>query len=229
MLCGSRLPSLALLAGLTLLAGAAAAQPSGQPPGQPGQDQSGQGQQQPGPGYGQPGYGQPGYGQPGYGQPGNGQPGYGQPGYGQPGYGQPGYGQPGYGQPGYGQPGYGQQPPGYGQPGYGQPGYGQQPYAPPPMGGYAQQGQTHPRATLSMILGILGLVCCSVAAPFAWRIGAKAVSEIDASGGRLTGRGQAQAGKILGLIGTVLLALSVLLFVIAAATGNFTFEAGTSS
>lgn len=126
--------------------------PSGNPPGGPGQGSS-QG------GYGQPGYGQSGSGQ-GYGQ-GADQGGYGQPGYGQGGYGQPGSGQgssqggygqeqPGYGQGGYGQQGYPQQggypgypgseapPSGYGQPGYGQPGYGQPGYPQQPE--YPQQG-----------------------------------------------------------------------------------------
>ena len=81
----------------------------------------------------------------------------------------------------------------------------------------------------ALILGIVGLVCCSIAAPFAWSIGGKAVKEIDASGGRLGGRGQAQAGKILGIIGTVLLVLGVLFFIVAAVTGGLSFEAGTST
>ena len=44
-------------------------------------------------------------------------------------------------------------------------------------------------------------------APFALVIGRGAVKEIDASGGSLGGRGMAQAGYILGIIGTVILAL----------------------
>ena len=51
-------------------------------------------------------------------------------------------------------------------------------------------------------------------------IGRGAVKEIDASGGQL-GRGMAQAGFILGIIGTVILALSLLgavvLIIVAAA------------
>src|SRR5687768_4381210 len=114
------------------------------------------------------------------------------------------------------------QPP-YGQGGYGQGGYGQ---APPP-GGYGAT-QTHPKATTSLILGILGVVCCSLAAPFAWMIGKRTVNEIDASGGRYEGRGQAQAGYILGIVGTVLLILSLLFLILAAITGGLTFEAGTN-
>src|SRR5690349_12009349 len=42
-----------------------------------------------------------------------------------------------------------------------------------------------------------------------------AVKELDASMGRLGGRGQAQAGRILGIIGTVLLILSIIWVVVA--------------
>lgn len=129
-------------------------------------------------------------------------------------------GQPPY-DPNQPPPGYGQQPPSY-DPGQG--GYGQA--APPPMG-YAQP-QNHPRATTALVLGIVGIVCCEFVAPFAWAIGKKAVSEIDASGGQYGGRGQAQAGYILGIIGTVLLILGLLFFVVSLITGGFSFQAGTS-
>jgi hypothetical protein len=102
------------------------------------------------------------------------------------------------------QPPYGQQP-GYGQ-------YGQ-PYPPPgfPPGGYVQD---HPKATTSMVLGILGVVICSFVAPFAWRVGKRTLDEIDRSNGQLGGRGQAQAGYVLGIIGTVLLGLALLFVVL---------------
>ena len=54
---------------------------------------------------------------------------------------------------------------------------------------------------------------CGFVAPLAWRIGKRTVDEIDASQGRLGGRGSAQAGYILGLIGTVLLGLGLLVLV----------------
>lgn len=106
-------------------------------------------------------------------------------------------------QPGYGTP--------YGQPPYGQP-YGQVPY------GYG--APKHSSATTALVLGIVSLgvgMMCGVGfllAPFAWWVGAKAVREIDASQGQLSGRSEANAGKIMGIIGTVLLALG-LLFVAA--------------
>ena len=63
-----------------------------------------------------------------------------------------------------------------------------------------------------MVLGIVGLVvgflACGVgflAAPFAWALGRNALKEIRASQGRLGGEGTAQAGMVMGIIGTVLL------------------------
>jgi hypothetical protein len=134
---------------------------------------------------------------------------------------EPSGGQPGYGsqQPGspYGEgstpPPYEQQPP-YTAPQYGQQQpYGQaQPYGQQP--GYPSYAADHPKATTVLILGILGIVVCGFIAPFAWRMGKRTVDEIDASQGRLGGRGSAQAGYILGLIGTVLLGLGLLFLVV---------------
>ena len=78
--------------------------------------------------------------------------------------------------------------------------------------GWAPQGYMppeHPQATTAMVLGILGLATCTALSPFAWRIGKRAVSEIDASNGQLGGRGPAQAGYVMGLVGTILLGLVV--------------------
>lgn len=74
------------------------------------------------------------------------------------------------------------------------------PYQPP---------RDHPQATTALVLGILGLVLCGVLAPFAWVIGGRAVREIDASGGAIGGRSQANAGRVLGIVGSVLLLLAV--------------------
>ncbi len=111
------------------------------------------------------------------------------------------------------QPGYWEQqqqsPPGPGQPQYGQPPYGQPPYGQPPVG-YAPD---HPKATTALVLGILGIVICGIIAPFAWRIGKQTLVEIDGSNGQLGGRGSAQAGYVLGIIGTILLGLGLLVAV----------------
>jgi len=68
----------------------------------------------------------------------------------------------------------------------------------------------------ALVLGILGLVLCPLCAPFAWALGRKAEQQVDASGGMLTGRGEATAGKILGIIATVLVILGILFFVLIA-------------
>jgi hypothetical protein len=142
-------------------------------------------------------------------------------------------------------PGYGQQPP----PGYQPPpppGYGQQPpnwgdaYSPPPQyppQGYgypypqfAPQPPKHGQATLAMVFGIVsvaGLFACVVPillAPVAWILGAKAVKEIDANPAAYSGRSEASAGKILGIIGTCLLALvliGIVVLIIIGANGGF--------
>ena len=157
------------------------------------------------PPYGTPQYGAPQYGTPQYGTP----PPYGQPQYEQPQYEQPQYEQPQYEQPAYGQQYQQQYQQPYQQPGqYPQPGYS-----------YAAPVPNHPSANTAMVLGIValaGIVACGgitlVLSPFAWIIGAKAVREIDASPSTYGGRGSAQAGKIMGIIGTVLLILGVLFF-----------------
>ncbi|MDP3891444.1 DUF4190 domain-containing protein [Nocardioides sp.] len=148
-------------------------------------------------------------------------PGQPQPGYGNPGYGNPGYGNPGYGNPGYGNPGYQQQPFGQHQPAAGSYGYGA-PVAP-----------AHPSATTAMVLGLVALVgalfTCGltlVIGPFAWAVGGKAVREIDQSPGQFSGREQANAGKIMGVISTVLLVLSLLATI---AFFSFIFTVGETS
>lgn len=91
------------------------------------------------------------------------------------------------------------------------------PGAPPPAGygyGYGYPTPDHPQSTTAMVLGIVGLVVCQVLSPFAWVIGRRTLAEIDASGGRLGGRGQAQAGYVLGIIGTVLLGLGLVFLIV---------------
>ena len=105
-------------------------------------------------------------------------------------------------------PPYGDQPPHS---------YGQQPPGPPPYG-YGQPAyapRDHPQATTVLILGILGLVLCQIIAPFAWVMGNRVVREIDASGGQVGGRGLANAGRICGIVGTVLIAISVVVLLLA--------------
>src|SRR5262245_14068624 len=80
--------------------------------------------------------------------------------------------------------------------------------APPPAG--VPYRQDHPRAVVALVLGIIGVVTCQIASPFALVLGRNAMKDIDASQGTLGGRGMAQAGFILGIIGTVILGLVII-------------------
>ena len=138
------------------------------------------------------------------------------------------YGQNPYGPPSGGQP-YQQQP------------YQQQPYQQPAYGGqysFAPQAPAHPSATTALVLSLValgGILLCGgitlVLSPFAWVIGGRAVREIDANPGAYSGRELANAGRIMGIIGTVLLVLAILavigfiaLFVFAASESSSTYD-----
>jgi hypothetical protein len=90
------------------------------------------------------------------------------------------------------------------------------PPPPPGAGGYAAP-QTNQKALWSMILGILGVVCCGIFAGIpALILGNSAKKEIAASGGAQTGDGMAKAGVILGWIS---IAFSILGIIFVIATG----------
>ena len=91
------------------------------------------------------------------------------------------------------------------------------------MGGYAAAAPNDSQATLALILGILSVtVCCSIVGPFAFFIGNGSRNRIQASGGTLGGYGMATAGWIMGIIGTVFLALEILygIILVIAAIAN---------
>jgi hypothetical protein len=122
---------------------------------------------------------------------------------------------------GYGQQpppeGYGQPPPAYGQP---QPGYGA---PPPPAYGQPQYGGGTPgsnqKALWSLILGILGLVCCGIFTGIpAMILGRSAQGEIARTG--QTGAGMAKAGFILGIVSVVFTVLAILLYALGALSVN---------
>lgn len=60
------------------------------------------------------------------------------------------------------------------------------------------------------MLGIIGIVLCQLLGPIAWVMGNNELAAIDAGRRAPENRGTANAGRILGIIGTVLLALSIL-------------------
>ncbi len=75
-----------------------------------------------------------------------------------------------------------------------------------PMGSTAPKSS---RATTSLVLGILGFLCCQLCAPFAWYMGKQELAAIKAGTSPASGEGSAKAGMILGLIGTILLVLTL--------------------
>jgi hypothetical protein len=68
---------------------------------------------------------------------------------------------------------------------------------------------TSNRATISLVLGIVGIVCCPLTAPFAWYMGNQELAAIAAGMAPASGEGLAKAGKITGIIGVILLALQL--------------------
>lgn len=65
----------------------------------------------------------------------------------------------------------------------------------------------HPNATLSMVLGIIGLFFFQLLSPVAWYLAAKGRREMATFPGRWRPSGTLTAGFVLGIIGTVFLAL----------------------
>lgn len=92
-----------------------------------------------------------------------------------------------------------QAPPAYGQP---TPGQYYQPV------NYPEESQS----TTVLVLGILGLVMCQVLAPFAWKMGNAELEAIDAGRRNPTNREHANIGRILGIIGTIMLLFVVAIF-----------------
>jgi hypothetical protein len=121
-----------------------------------------------------------------------------------------------------------------GQPGYppppGQPGWGPRPgfptYVLPDL----------PKATTALVLGLIalggGFMCLLpiVVSPFAWAVGASARKEIRNAPNQWGGEGKATAGMVLGIIGTVLFALGliVVIVIIAVAVGTSSDGSGTT-
>ena len=91
----------------------------------------------------------------------------------------------------------------------------------PPPPGYPPSGYPayppippkHPQAVTVLVLGILCVVC-GLCGPFAWSMGAKAEREIAAAPGRWSGDTEITIGKILGIVSTALLALTLVVLIV---------------
>lgn len=104
----------------------------------------------------------------------------------------------------------------YPPPGAGGP-YGPQdrPYQQPPSYYGYRYSREHPQGTTILILGICSLVVCQLLGPVAWVMGNNAIREIDTDPYAYNNRSSVQAGRICGIIGTVLIVLWVLVMVLA--------------
>jgi len=88
------------------------------------------------------------------------------------------------------------------------------PYQSPTYSGYSPRSHLAPhRGGMILAFGIIGLLCCQVFGIVAWVMGANDIKEI--RGGRMdpSGLGMTQAGMIIGIVATVLIAINALMFV----------------
>lgn len=78
------------------------------------------------------------------------------------------------------------------------------------------------RGTLILVLGILSLIICAPLGIAAWVMGNGDLKQIDAGAMDPTGRSVTNAGRICGMIATILLGLGVLAgIIVAVAVGVF--------
>lgn len=138
---------------------------------------------------------------------------------------------PGY-PPQYGPPQTQPYPPqGYPAP----PGFAPPPYMVPNPYGYPRD---HPQAGLALGLGLGGLIggfftlgLAFLISPFAWYIGHRARTGVKQNPGIYHAEGNATAGMVLGIVGSVLLVLAILfwIFVIIAAANDPSLNSGTNA
>lgn len=69
----------------------------------------------------------------------------------------------------------------------------------------------HPQAIVVLVLGIIGVTVVPFIAPVAWVLGGRVLRQIDANPGAYSRRDFVVAGRILGMVGTLLVSLIVLL------------------
>ena len=72
------------------------------------------------------------------------------------------------------------------------------------------------RGVLILVLGILGFVCCFICGIIAWVMGNGDLQKMDRGIMDPSGRGLTQAGKICGIISTVLAILGIVVWLLMA-------------
>lgn len=75
------------------------------------------------------------------------------------------------------------------------------------------------RGTLILVFGILGLVICAPFGIAAWIMGSGDLKQMDAGQMDASGRGLTNAGKICGIIATILLAIGAVVGILLAMLG----------
>ena len=75
--------------------------------------------------------------------------------------------------------------------------------------------QEHPQGTVILVLGILGIFT-AICAPIAWVLGSKAKKEIARSGVHYSNEQNINIGRILGIVFTMIYAVSIVLSIVAA-------------
>ncbi|MFF0493216.1 DUF4190 domain-containing protein [Nocardia sp. NPDC003482] len=86
----------------------------------------------------------------------------------------------------------------------------------------------HPHATTVLLLGALSVFCCGALGPVAWAMGKRALDQIEFSlehpeqtGGQVFGgRAQVLVGYILGIIGTILMVIEAIIFLLVLIGGH---------
>ena len=73
------------------------------------------------------------------------------------------------------------------------------------------------QATTALVLGILGIVCCAPLAVVVWIMANNEIEGIRAGRRNPANEGTANASRILGIVGTVLLGIGLIVLVLAIA------------
>ena len=97
--------------------------------------------------------------------------------------------------------------------------YQPNPYPPAPYGQQYGQPygapQEHPQGTVILVLGIVGIFT-AICAPIAWVLGSKAKKEIASSGVHYSNEQNINIGRILGMVFSIIYAVSIVLTIVAA-------------
>jgi uncharacterized membrane protein YjgN (DUF898 family) len=98
----------------------------------------------------------------------------------------------------------------------------------PPLGGGNSNRPSPFNATLILVLGILGIVCCGFLAPVSWIMSNNALALINSGQANESDRSTINIARILGIIGTVLVVLGLIFYVVILVFGTIagTFSGG---